>query len=126
MNDDTSKCVPGVFLDCDRGRAMGCASFCCALIVRLAEGERDPTVPYNELKHCIDKDPETGRCIHQDPGSGTCRIWEQRPQVCRAYDCNQDVCLQTVLRMGFRSLMQLVLAEHDEGSTRRRVPYRDD
>lgn len=126
MSINRDGCTTGnrrVTLDCDKGRALGCDSFCCSLIVRLRDGEQDPTDSSGKRKSCIDKDPETGRCIHQEPASGLCRIWDRRPLVCREYDCNRDRSLQIVLRRGFRSLMQLILAEHDERETKRRVPY---
>lgn len=112
-----------VIVDCDKGREMGCRSFCCALIVRLEDDERDPTRPHDPRKHCIDKDPETGRCIHQEPETGRCRIWDQRPRVCRQYDCNTDENLQIVLRNGFKSLIQLVTAEVDDKAPKCRIPY---
>ncbi len=111
-----------VVLDCERGREMGCESFCCRLIVRLAPGERDPGAPDDERKRCVDKDPGTGRCIHQDPRTGWCTIWERRPAVCRAYDCNDDPRLQVVLKNGFRSLVHL-MTSNENGGPRLRVPY---
>jgi Fe-S-cluster containining protein len=110
-------------LDCDAGRAMGCESFCCALLVRLGDGECDPTSPTDEKKSCIDKDPETGRCIHQDVDNGRCGIWEQRPRSCRQYDCNRDEHLQKVLQNGFKSLMKVLLSDYDEERPKQFVPY---
>lgn len=98
-----------VLIDCDAGRALGCESFCCRLIVRLAPGERDPGQP-NANKSCVDKDPTTGLCVHHDAGTGRCGIWGQRPAVCRAYECNSDPLLRRVLKEGFRSLTRLVTA----------------
>lgn len=124
--DESFDITRPIVLNCDQGRAMGCASFCCSLIVRLDDDERDPTMPENSLKHCVDKDPETGRCIHQNLSNGLCRIWERRPRICREYDCNKDDCLQLVLRDGFRSLMKLVLTENDKCGKQRCVPYVED
>ena len=112
-----------IVVDCERGRLMGCRTFCCSLIVRLQEGERDPTQPQNERKHCIDKDPVSGRCVHQEEATDNCSIWTQRPLACRAYDCNQDWKLQVVLERGFTSVMKLVEAEPTPGGERRTVPY---
>ena len=111
-----------VVLDCDQGRVMGCQSFCCALIVRLRDGERDPTVPDDSRKSCVDKSLDTGRCIHQDLDSGRCRIWSERPQTCKEYDCNLDNNLQAVLQFGFRSIMQIATATCGD-APKRFVPY---
>lgn len=111
-----------VIVDCDKGRELGCRSFCCTLIVRLGPGERDPGDPGNAAKHCVDKDPSTGRCVHQDP-AGRCTVWAARPAICRAYDCNDDPSLQVVLRRGFRSLIDLVTAPPLGAVTKIRVPY---
>ena len=108
-------------VDCEHGRRLGCATFCCRLIVRLRPGEPHPTHP-SELRSCIDKDPETGLCVHLDPDTHRCGIWERRPQICRAYDCNQDPSLQVVLRDGFRSLTQIAWGEPPPRSQLRRVP----
>jgi len=120
MSDEPTTAV---LVDCDRGRAMGCQSFCCALLIRLGPGERDPSCPPDARKSCIDKDVKTGRCVHQEPITGRCRIWAERPAVCRRYDCNNDPNLQVVLRDGFRSLMGLLGADREASHARRRVPY---
>jgi uncharacterized protein len=95
-------------LDCDRGRRLGCATFCCSLIVRLEPGERDPTMPDAFRKSCIDKDPDTGVCIHLDEDHRCCGIYADRPRLCQRYDCRTDPLLPVVLEHGFQSLMQLV------------------
>ncbi len=94
-------------LDCDEGRRRGCDTFCCRLIVRLEDGERDPVQVHNEKKHCVDKDPD-GLCTYLDRKNNRCSVWEKRPSICRVYDCNKDPLLQIVLRDGFHSLTQLV------------------
>lgn len=96
-------------VDCEAGRRMGCATFCCRLIVRYDPGEVVRS-PEGVRKHCVDKDPDTGLCVNLDAATGRCRIWERRPSVCRAYDCNADPSLQVVLREGFRSLVALALS----------------
>ena len=120
---EASQVEPSVVVDCERGRDMGCCTFCCYLIVRLRESERDPTQPENARKHCIDKDPVSGRCVHQDPDTGRCRIWTQRPLACRVYDCNKDWKLQVVLERGFTSLVGLLRAEKASTRTVHKVPY---
>lgn len=111
-------------LDCAAGRRLGCATFCCRLIVRLEPDERDPAQPDNAAKHCIDKDESDGLCVWSDRSSDLCGIWERRPAVCRAYDCNQDPLLQVALRDGFVSLTQLVTADPAPPETDRiGVPY---
>lgn len=113
-----------VVLDCDAGRRLGCASFCCRLIVRLEPGERDPGHPERVEKHCVDKDPDDGLCVHFDRESCGCRVWDARPALCRAYDCNRDPLLQLVLRHGFRSLVDLVTSPlPPDGSADLKVPY---
>ena len=112
-----------VVLDCDAGRRLGCASYCCRLIVRLAPAERDPGQPDNPAKHCIDKDPEDGLCVYFDRDTGRCSIWEDRPAICRAYDCNQDPLLQVVLRDGFSSLTRLVTSTPAPKESWGEVPF---
>jgi len=111
-----------VILDCDEGRRLGCGSFCCRLIVRLAPGEADPTLPGRRDKSCVDKDPVTGLCVHFDPTSSRCRIWHQRPSVCRAYDCNRDPLLAVALRDGCRSIVDLVTAPPVSGGATVPIP----
>ena len=85
-------------LDCDKGRQLGCKSFCCRLLVRLEESERNEIDPItNRVKGYVDK-KENGICIHQDEQTGLCGNWENRPKVCREYDCNHDKLLQVVFR----------------------------
>lgn len=114
-----------VLVDCEAGRRMGCASFCCRLIVRLQPGERDPGQPDNDRKNCVDKDPQDGLCVYFDRDKGTCTVWHERPAICRSYDCNQDPLLQIVLRQGFRSLCHLVTAPTPSSIDTKRlaVPY---
>jgi hypothetical protein len=115
----------GRILDCDAGRAMGCATFCCRLLVRLDPGERDPGNP-TPSKSCLDKDPDSGLCVYLDASTQRCTVWAQRPRVCREYDCNADPNLQRVLREGYRSLTRLALASDiPAGEDARRVPVID-
>ena len=113
-----------VLVDCDQGRRLGCASFCCRLIVRLGPHEKDPGRPDCGKKSCVDKDLEDGLCVYFDRSSGRCAVWEDRPEICRTYDCNRDPLLQIVLCQGFHSLRQLVTAPAPgRGSPTGRVPY---
>jgi hypothetical protein len=117
-----------VLLDCEQGRAMGCETFCCRLLVRLAPGERDPGGNHHPLRMCVDKDPRTGLCVYWDEASRRCTVWERRPKIFREYDCNRDPLLQVVLRYGFTSLTALASArppptEHGEV---RRLPVLED
>jgi hypothetical protein len=89
-----------VVLDCEQGRARGCYSYCCRLIVRLGPGESEPGGLTGPGKRCVDKDPKTGYCVHFDRPSGQCGVWERRPQVCREYDCNEDPLLGAVIELG--------------------------
>lgn len=109
-------------VDCDAGRRLGCATFCCRLIVRLAPDEPHPTG--ERRGNCIDKDPVTGLCVHLERGTQRCGIWDKRPRICRAYDCNHDPSLQVVLREGYRSLTQLAFSDAPPKSEWRRVPTR--
>jgi len=112
-----------VLVDCDAGRRMGCASFCCRLIVRLQADERDPGSPDHHAKHCLDKHPRDGLCVYFERESGRCSVWEQRPRTCREYECNSDPLLQVVLREGYSSMVRLAFAsEPPPGTPRLRVP----
>jgi len=97
------KTIKTASVDCDRGRELGCQSFCCSLLVRLDPEEREPSKDGLPAKGFVPKD-ENGRCIHQDLESGLCRIWERRPRVCREYECNSDPLMQVVVKFGFTSL----------------------
>ena len=97
-----------VILDCVVGRRLGCATFCCRLIVRLGPGETDPCGIRRPLQGCVDKSPDDGLCVYLDRDTGLCSVWERRPGVCRGYDCNRDPLLQVVLQHGFSSLAELV------------------
>ena len=114
-----------VFLDCEEGRRLGCATFCCRLIVRLTPEERGRGVPGVEpAMNCLPKDTD-GLCIHLDRETSLCRIWRERPRVCREYDCNHDGLLSVVLKSGFTSLTQLVRdASRLRKAPRARVPLR--
>ena len=101
MQDDSIKTA---LIDCDAGRALGCKSFCCRLLVRLEEHERHEVDPVtNRLKGYVDK-KGNGRCLHQDDETGLCDNWENRPKICREYNCNHDNFLQTVLRSKGKSI----------------------
>lgn len=112
-----------VRVDCEAGRRLGCASFCCRMIVRLDADEGDPRRPDLVGKRCLDKDPVDGLCVHFERSSGRCGIWERRPRICREYDCNGDTLLQVVLRDGFRSLTELVRARVPPASEWKRIPH---
>jgi len=95
-----------IVLDCEHGRALGCATFCCRLIVRLLPRERRKAADGVE-KNCVDKAPD-GLCVHLDRANHRCTIWHERPAACRDFDCNRSRLLPVVLREGFSSLVQLV------------------
>lgn len=111
-------------LDCDYGRAMGCGSFCCRLLVRLGADERDPAPDGHVAKGYLDKDAD-GFCVHFNRDTGRCDGWDTRPRTCRAYDCNHDPLLQIVLRDGFVSLTRLVTSRKpDPARPRIVIPYK--
>ena len=96
-------------VDCDAGRRMGCATFCCRMLVRLQADEMVPTADGTPPKGYVDKDPE-GYCVYVDRDSGFCNNWDKRPKVCREYECNSDFMLQVVLREGFINIAELAKA----------------
>lgn len=96
-------------IDCDAGRALGCQTFCCRLLVRLDPEERDPGDGHRPVKSCVDKDPD-GYCVHLDREQHRCRIWERRPRICREYHCNDDLMLQAALQLGCNNIVQLAQA----------------
>jgi len=98
-------------IDCDAGRALGCRTFCCRLLVRLDPDEREPGQDGFPAKGYVDKDLVDGFCIHLDRESYRCRIWARRPRVCREYHCNDDTMLQAALMLGtFRNIVELARA----------------
>lgn len=90
-------------VDCEAGRAMGCNTFCCRLLVRLKPHEMEPSDGQTASKGFVDKD-ENGFCVHIDQATWMCSNWEKRPEVCREYSCNQDPLLQIVLTEGFTNI----------------------
>ncbi len=123
--NDKPDCEVGV--DCDRGREMGCGTFCCRLLVRLDPDEQETANPGRVAKGFVDKEPESGNCVHFDVQTSLCRVWTRRPRVCREYSCNGDYLLQVVLRHGFRSLATLLKIARDAyipKETYSHVPHR--
>jgi len=96
-------------VDCEAGRRLGCRTFCCRLLVRLEQDEREKPDGNQLAKGFVDKDAD-GFCVHLDRASCRCRIWSERPRVCRAYDCNGDFLLQVALREEFDNIADLLKA----------------
>ncbi len=112
------------WLDCDAGRRLGCGTFCCRLIVKVAPEE---PVPGRTPTHTLAKDPRDGWCVHLDRATRRCRIWAERPAVCRRYDCNHDPLLQLVVRDSYSDLVEFrVEGPPPETARPLRVPYRRD
>jgi Fe-S-cluster containining protein len=98
-------------VDCEAGRALGCQTFCCRLLVRLDPDEREPSKDGLPPKGFVDKDLGDGLCIHLDRVTHRCRIWAKRPRVCREYHCNGDEMLQAALKLGhFRNIVEVAKA----------------
>jgi len=98
-------------IDCETGRALGCQTFCCRLLVRLDPDEREPSRDGLPPKGFVDKDLEDGLCIHLDRENHHCRIWAKRPRVCREYHCNDDEMLQAALKLrNFKNIVELAKA----------------
>lgn len=85
-------------VDCEAGRALGCKTFCCRLLVRLAPEEREAPKDGVPARGFVDKDPQDGLCVHLDRGSHRCGVWATRPKVCREYHCNDDEMLIAAVR----------------------------
>lgn len=96
-------------IDCSKGRSLGCKTYCCRLLVRLAPEERVPNADGGPEKGFVDKDKD-GYCIHFNRESFLCAIWHNRPKTCREYDCNNDFLLQVAVRTTFRTVVDLVKA----------------
>jgi len=116
-------------IDCEAGRALGCRTFCCRLLVRLDPDEREPAQDGMPQKGFVDKDLEDGLCIHLDRETHRCKIWENRPRVCREYHCNGDEMLQAAIQLGnFKNIVELALAAthlHIPRESYVRVPLAD-
>jgi len=113
-------------VDCEAGRALGCKTFCCRLLVRLAPEEQPPGDGKTPAKGFVDKTPD-GLCVNLDLETHRCKTWHTRPRVCREYDCNSDFLLQIALRQGFDDIVQLTLAAaktYIPEESCLRVPYR--
>jgi len=94
-------------VDCEVGRQLGCATFCCRLIVRLSESERHSGRYGPAQKNCLDKSLDDGLCVHLDRDTHRCGIWETRPSICREYTCNGDPMLEAAIRHGVKNIVQL-------------------
>ena len=113
-------------VDCEKGRQLGCATFCCRLIVRYSEGDDIPSTEAGQLKSCVDKDLTDGLCVHIDRDTHRCTIWDKRPKICREYSCNDDHNLQIVLRHGFTGVVDMVLNEEQVPKDKwKRIPLVD-
>ena len=115
-------------VDCDRGRVLGCKSYCCRLLVRLAPDEMEPGKNGMPAKGFVDKD-EDGYCIHFNRQNCLCGIWHKRPAVCKAYDCNNDDLLQVAISRAFNNIVDLVMLAETltvPEDSRVLVPYTDD
>ncbi len=111
-------------ISCEVGRAMGCHTYCCKLLVRLQPDEAAALFPDAPDRRWVDKAPD-GWCVHLDRATHACDIWSRRPRVCREYFCNDDFLLQIALRHGPVRLVDLVrLAQtaYIPKETYRRVP----
>ncbi len=95
------------FVDCGKGRELGCQTYCCRLLVRLEPDERAADNG-NAMAHDFVEKSADGYCVHLDRGSLLCGIWDTRPRVCRGYDCNSDFLLQVAVRNQFRNIAELV------------------
>lgn len=93
-------------VNCDQGRQMGCATFCCRLLVRLKPHEMQAGENGAPAKGFVGKTAD-GLCIHLDRESWRCGIWDKRPEICREYDCNSDPLLQIALRGPFKNIVEL-------------------
>lgn len=93
-----------VNVDCEKGRKVGCQTYCCRLLVRLDEDEREAG---DDAPHSFVKKNADGYCENLDRETHFCRIWEQRPRVCRGYDCNSDFLLQVAVRNPFKNIAEL-------------------
>ncbi len=97
---------------CDAGRKMGCQTFCCRLLVRLAPDERSACNKDGVPKGFVDKAAD-GYCINLDRATHRCAIWAERPRTCRGYNCNGDFLLQVAVKHEFKSIVDLTrLAAH--------------
>lgn len=93
-------------IDCEKGRRLGCRSFCCRMLVRLKSHEMEPGVDGFAAKGFLDKTLD-GNCIHFDLENGLCDRWETRPETCQEYMCNGDPNLQIVMRYGITNLVEV-------------------
>jgi Fe-S-cluster containining protein len=98
-----SKCAQ---VDCEAGRALGCQTFCCRLLVRLDADEHEAATGSGKSPRFIEKCAD-GYCVHLDRETHLCRIWARRSSVCRRYDCNSDFLLQVAVRHRFKNIAEL-------------------
>ena len=115
---------PTAPVDCTAGRRLGCGTFCCRLIVRLAPEEQ---VSGRTPAGTLAKDPRDGACVHLDRATAACTIYDHRPDVCRHYDCNRDPLLQVVVRDSYSDLVAFELEGAPPDTAERVcVPYLED
>ncbi len=93
-------------VDCEAGRAMGCQTYCCRLLVRLDPDERTACTADGKPKSFVAKAAD-GYCTHLDRANHRCNIWAERPRTCRGYNCNGDFLLQVAVRNEFHSVVEL-------------------
>lgn len=94
-------------VDCAAGRALGCQTYCCRLLVRLEPDERESGDGTQAAKGYVDKTPD-GYCINFDRQTNLCSKWHDRPRACREYSCHGELLLQVALRHEFKNIVELV------------------
>lgn len=94
-------------VDCEKGRSLGCQTYCCRLLVRLDPDEREAGDGSFTPKGYVGKTPD-GYCIHLDREKQICKNWHNRPRACREYSCHGEMLLQVALRHEFKNVVELV------------------
>lgn len=94
-------------VDCGAGRALGCQTYCCRLLVRLDPEEREKGDGVHTPKGYVDK-TEDGYCINFNRQTYRCDNWHERPRACREYSCNGELLLQVAMRCEFKNIVELV------------------
>ena len=116
----------GMQVDCEAGRALGCQTFCCRLLVRQDPDVRDDGAAGESSGRFIEKGAD-GYCTCLDRETYLCRIWARRSSVCRGYDCNSDFMLQAAVRHPFRNIVELAkiaASAYIPKETYLQVPYK--
>jgi len=84
-------------VDCDKGKKLGCQSFCCRYWFALTRQDIKEGIAKWDSGHPFIIQRAQEYCIHFNMEKNGCSIYQNRPHVCRIYDCSGDERIQNII-----------------------------